>query len=567
MKTLLRFKKKFALALTLALVLFVSATSAFAEPWKFGVMSDTQWKADADGQNPETVAVGIINQLNTRFISHDVKFVIQVGDLVDKETNSTNNLPMDRTMDTRAAAAQSLYDAGIGFYPLRGNHEGSRTAALEFQSLYSQTTGSGPHVFGASNFSGPSTTLSGLSYSFDYSNARFMILDQFTRTDGTNYQNSSNNNIIDQQGWIDMRLSSRSEKTHAFVFSHKNLIGQNHTDILFGSNPASNPDAQNAFIVSLAANGVRYHLGGHDHIHNRSIVASPDGSAAVQDIIASSNSYKFYIPQNPSNDAKYNVPAFGVTRETPIAQELFTVGYYIFTVDGPQVTVEHFAAPNGCDGDCDLITTPTLTFTLRETFGYSLNGREFLVPAGASHRDIEDSYHGTTARILDGVNESTAVDYANRPFTRAVNTGWSHKECNTASDILTLWGMAGALGSDQTDLYALAMTYDPAKARPEHLGKGLFGLAVRDGNGDWINAVDGNSGGTKKFVMGPWKPGYGLGTYGVDPRSKTAWAVINYNSDFAVSGFDRSRHAEHNECREGHKQNTQDRQQHHENSD
>lgn len=73
---------------TLALALFIGAASASAEPWKFGVMSGTQWKANADGQNPETVAVGIINQINAQFINRDMKFVIRVGDLVDKETNS-----------------------------------------------------------------------------------------------------------------------------------------------------------------------------------------------------------------------------------------------------------------------------------------------------------------------------------------------------------------------------------------------------------------------------------------------------------------------------------------------
>jgi len=517
--------------------------SAGADPWKFGVMSDTQWRANVDGENPETVAVGVINQLNTQFINHDVKFVIQVGDLVDKETNGPNGLPLDRTTDTRATAAQALYDAGIGFYPLRGNHEGSATAAGELQMLYSQTTGSGPHVFGASHFSSPSTTLNGLSYSFDYNNARFLLLDQFTRTDGTNYLGSSNNNIIDQQGWIDARLSARPERTHAFVFSHKNLIGQNHTDILFGSNPASNPDAQNAFISSLAANGVRYHLGGHDHIHNRSIVTSPDGSNAVQDIIASSNSYKFYIPQVLCNDAMYNVPAFGATRETPIAQELFTVGFYILTVDGPRVTVEHYASPNGCNGDCDLVTTPTLTFTKRETFGYSLNGKEFLVPQNAPYTVVEDTYRGTTARILDGINGSTATDYASRPLTKAVDTGWTPQDLGTrkrddapASDILTLWGMAD-LGSEQTDVYTLSLSYDHHRPFPIQLGRGLYGLATRDQDGDWINAVDRNFGGTKKFVLGPWKPGYELGTYGIDLRTQTVWAVINYTADFAVAGF------------------------------
>lgn len=37
---------------------------------------------------------------------------------------------------------------------------------------------------------------------------------------------------------------------------------------------------------------------------------------------------------------------------------------------------------------------------------------------------------------------------------------------------------------------------------------------------------------------GPDKPSYPLGTYGVDTRTKTAWAVINYDGDFAVARFD-----------------------------
>ena len=36
--------------------------------------------------------------------------------------------------------------------------------------------------------------------------------------------------------------------------------------------------------------------------------------------------------------------------------------------------------------------------------------------------------------------------------------------------------------------------------------------------------------------MGPFEEGrYGLGTYGIDPDSSTAWAVLDYNADFAVA--------------------------------
>ena len=285
-------------------------------------------------------------------------------------------------------------------------------------------------------------------------------------------------------------------------------------------------------------------------MHNRAIVTSPDGSSRVQNITASSNSYKFYIPIIPSADEQYNLPEFSFLRETPIAQELFTVGYYIVTVDGPRVTVEHFASPNGCAGDCDLTITPALTFSKRETFGYSLNGQEFLVPQGESYTVVEDSFEGTTAKILDGVNGSATTVFDGRALTKAINTGWT-LECSSqhpkkkiggcddnrlVSNILTLWGMTD-LGSQQTDVYALSLSYDHHRMLPIQLGKGLLGLVTRNEKGNWVNAVDKNVGGTKNFVLGPYKSGYELGTYGIDLKKRAVWAVINYSGDFAAAGF------------------------------
>ncbi|MCU0935831.1 MAG: metallophosphoesterase, partial [Gammaproteobacteria bacterium] len=149
---------------------------------------------------------------------------------------------------------------------------------------FPQTTGVS-QTFGASNFSSPFDSLQGLSYSFDYGNSRFVLLDQFTRKDGTG---SVDNNMVDQLPWIDSRLSSKPTDGHAFVFAHKELIGQDHEDTLFGSTPAGNPAAQNTFIASLQDNGVRYAIGGHDHMHHRSLVASPDAQSQVQQIITSS---------------------------------------------------------------------------------------------------------------------------------------------------------------------------------------------------------------------------------------------------------------------------------------
>ena len=41
--------------------------------------------------------------------------------------------------DPRALYAQSLYNAGIGFFPLRGNHDNSAAIASAFQTIFPQT--------------------------------------------------------------------------------------------------------------------------------------------------------------------------------------------------------------------------------------------------------------------------------------------------------------------------------------------------------------------------------------------------------------------------------------------
>ena len=91
--------------------------------------------------------------------------------------------------------------------------------------------------------------------------------------------------------------------------------------------------------------------------------------------------------------------------------------------------------------------------------------------------------------------------------------------------------------SYQTDTYVLSLSYDASGLTDEQLKSGSFGLSSRDAKGRWINAVDKNFGGARQFVYGPWASGYALGTYGVDPDTHTAWAVINHEGDFTVSGF------------------------------
>jgi len=571
--------------------------------WKFGVMADTQWLTTDDGYNPNASAVSIIQALNTQFINNGVKFVVHVGDHMDNTSGGTEagygfSTTSLQGEDTRALFAQPLYNAGIGFFPVRGNHDDAQAA--ECARIYPQTqngtmnalpasdavytalsdvppatlkvaapVNSGGNFTIGSNFSSPTAgvlgqasftnNLTGLSYSFDYQNARFVLIDQFTPADklgpdGKAYSIDTTASL--QQPWISQVLAGKPANGHAFVFAHKGLITSQHQDTLFGECPADanftvpsngktvvGSPGMNAFIRSMAGNGSRYYFCGHDHNHTRSIVKTTDNGtpAQITHVLAQSDSSKFYTPNEYNAAGNGNCPpctsndAFycGGKRQTMLSQELYTVGYYIVTVDGPAVSVDYYSCPVyptfSASTENMIVATPkAFNFTKRETFGYSQNGKQFVIGTGATFTAVADTGpSGTAAKILSGTNNNPITDPSGRQYSNDVNTGWFAETVYTASDILVLWGMGYTLGTAQTDVYTLSLTYDTKKS-------GAFVLATPDGNGNWINAVDQNLGGIKQLVQGPWKASYPLGTYGIDAASNTVWAVINYNGYFAA---------------------------------
>jgi hypothetical protein len=582
-------------------------------------MADTQWTLNSDvddGYDPNSSTVYIAEQIQQAFINAGVSFVIHVGDLHDNTTVLGEQ--------TRALYAQSLYNAGIGFFPVRGNHDDSAAIAAVFQQVFPQTqtgvqnqtlkalptpvaslglsasdinnlglpsTKRSPFTVGR-NFSSPTVfngALTGLTYSFDFADARFVLLDQFTPVGGwpTGYDMSQTINA--QQSWITSQLQGRYVP-HAFVFAHKGLLTCNHADVICSKSngtPADNPIYTDNFMQSLAGNNVKFYIHGHDHMHDHSIVTDTTGKNAVHQLLCASNSSKFYVPQGEnasfpqsgskygsepmwSNDKYWDYDAFGIYRRTPISQELNLalststnpvsrdIGFYIFTVDGANLTADYYAVTVPVvagSGEVALPSSPggkqPNAFTRREAFGYSLNGQEFLIPSGGNYSAVNDSspvddgFAGTSAQILYGTNSNTITDANGVSLTKAVHTGWARPELDTYSDVLTLLGM-GSLGvysggqvisnpnPDQTDVYALELKADPVE-KLGNIARGEAGLAALDQKGRWVNAVDLNigSGNHPNFVNGPFKSGYGLGTFGVD--GKKAWAVVNFQGQFAIA--------------------------------
>jgi len=501
--------------------------TARADAFTFGVMADTQ-QTVTGGTN--SVATGIISEVNKQFNAAGVDFVVQVGDLTD--TGSLAGL--QSRLDANAGKISGVTGLNSPFYALRGNHEDSGYSSGVagdtgfFQTNYIPTSSTGVNVQVAPD---------NLSYAVTYKNTKIVMLDI-----NTSYYTSTLDSVTN---WMsntgNTGVLQGTDHTQAFVFEHKNLLGQNHKDNEFGSGNDSNPTQQNAFFAALAGNNVKYDISGHDHMDHRSIVTSPDGQNKVQEIISQSDSTKFYTSSTGFS-----------TREQSVSDQQNMIGYYTYTVDGPRVTGKYYATPvvNNTVG-----TNPT--WTLQDTFGYSLNGKQVTVARGTStlsndaangsYKGITDNtdkaksmastygengYVGTLMTILDGSNSTTATAEGSRACADDLNTGWAPKTAGTKSDILSLWGMNNALGSGQTDTFVLSLHVDPATLL---LDPSKDYLGYLNSNGVWVNAVDGNFGAqTPTFVDGAYVTGMALGTYGINTADNTAWAVINHNSDFAA---------------------------------
>ena len=397
------------------------------------------------------------------------------------------------------------------------------------------------------NFTAPTavnTANNSVSYAFQYGNATFMLLDQFD-VNG-NYYNST---LPDQQNWISTTLATRPASSHAFVFAHKNLLGGNHKDNLFGGPVvAADPGdgsgvvtatltitqlnqltakqaAENTFLAGLQVNKVDYIFTGHDHHHYVSMVTSPDGLSKARQIIGQSDSSKFYTPVNPFS-----------SNDTPIQQDLFKVGYYIFTIDGPRVTVDYYADAIGTSG----LNGGKFNFVKVSSLHYGLNGKEKLVAQKGSYvmsddttvaAALESGFKGTAMNILKGTNNGIAATNYGKALVNDVTTAWKASDSGSLySDILSLNGMVDIPSGAYTDPYVLSLTY--TGTLPVNSG-----IMTRNASGLWVNAATQNFGSTSVFISGPWQASYALGTYGVDTATHTAWAVLNINGDFAVGTY------------------------------
>lgn len=527
---------------------------AFAAPLQFAILADTQWPllacetqgGDSTGvcvngdslsgyRNPHSVAVDFIHQIQEQLIQHHApKFVVLLGDFGDEAS--------EESIRVRATWAQELYDAGIGVFPVRGNHDEGPIVARKFIELFPQTKNGSmgmtpasamlwtdsanvhpirspraPFTMG-SHFTSPACA-QGRSYSFQEEGVSFVFLDQFMGTKAEYCY------VKDQIPWMDSVLSARPPATPAFVFAHKPLIGACHEDVLMGDNPGLDSLSTTRFIESLVRNQVEILMTGHEHLLQHSLVEAPGlSNLRIQQAIFPGASWKLYPSLTPTMDEKFNVPAYGKKRETPLGQELGYVGYQMVTVDGPRVEIQSWGASTGIlIGDLKIAPDLRNKWNIRRTWGWSPRGKKTLLAPNDSLKVLSDSSQGTRVRILSGVWKASNKDFSQRTFSALASTDWQ-RWGNLQSAVWTLWGLEKQNGSELTPKMAIAMSVDPEVSVEQFSNLCLLQL---QGN-SWQCA------GTSTKRIGAWQASDPIGSFGVDPSTREAWAVVEKGGTYAV---------------------------------
>lgn len=218
------------------LLCLLLSSALFAAPWRFIATGDS--RGSDNGVN--TV---ILSELATEIVSQDVDLIVFPGDLVN---GGVNQEALESQLLTWRDTMQPVYDAGIGVYPVRGNHDlGSPSGDTAWNNVFS-----GPYALPQN---GPEGELN-LTYSVAHENALFLGLDQYIRSHRVN------------QDWVDDQLAANT-RPHVFTFGHEPAFKVRHSDCL-----DDYPAERDAFWLSLEGAGSRAYFCGHDHFFNQARV-------------------------------------------------------------------------------------------------------------------------------------------------------------------------------------------------------------------------------------------------------------------------------------------------------
>jgi hypothetical protein len=231
----------------IALSLMIVVPSAVQADVTFVASGDSR---SSSGAVDNGVNITVLADIVQATIDEGADFILITGDLV---YGSANVETLESQLTTFRDTVQPLYDAGIGVYPSRGNHDANYDTDNEawnnvFTGTYALSDNGPP---GEEN----------VTFSFTRENVFIVGLDQY----GPTHPHRVN------QTWLDTQFGLNTEP-HVFVFGHEPAFKVNHQDCL-----DDYPIDRNTFWDSIADEGGRIYFTGHGHFYDHARLDNGDG--------------------------------------------------------------------------------------------------------------------------------------------------------------------------------------------------------------------------------------------------------------------------------------------------
>jgi hypothetical protein len=261
--------------------------------WSFIITCDSR------GSLPSGVNDVVLSEQVREILRWNVDFVIYAGDLVYGA--GVPPAQFETQLWHWVSVMQPLYNAGIGVYVCRGNHEQGDTwyadpnepppkdnYALRWLNVF----GSDKRLDLRLPDNGP-TNEKYMTYAVAHKNALILALDEYAGLWHHAVHSVS-------QPWVDSQLQANT-KPHVFVFGHEPAFRTFHQDCL-----DAHPDQRDAFWRSLMAARAGFYTSGHDHYYDNARVHEANGDPnndIHQLIIATAGAplYSWSLPYRGSN--------------------------------------------------------------------------------------------------------------------------------------------------------------------------------------------------------------------------------------------------------------------------
>ena len=238
-----------SLLLMSLLAVALSVATASADAWTFIVAGDS--RGSDNGVNTTILA-----EIAAEVVSQDPEFIIFPGDLVN---GYISEAALESQLLTWRSTMQPVYMAGIGVYPVRGNHElggDGYSTPTAWNNVFA-----GAYSLPQDGPAGEQNLTWSVTHGTGYGRAIVLGLDQ--------YYPDIDHTV--PQAWVDSRLAA-TDALHVFAMGHEPAFSSDHNDCMDDA-----PTARNTFLDSLIDAGARSYFAGHDHFYNH--LRADDGDA------------------------------------------------------------------------------------------------------------------------------------------------------------------------------------------------------------------------------------------------------------------------------------------------